>query len=136
MRIDSIEQAIRESGVVPGPLDDAGYRAAYAVAQDNLFLGRDVIGDSVNPWMLTRNAWRDVGLRAGAQVVEVETVCLDLDEHGRRIETRANEMPGLFLPDWQAVVGRDYHSWDRDHLTVDTAGRSVAACIELVLAAL
>jgi predicted kinase len=136
LRVDSVEQAIRESGVVPGSLDDAGYRAVYAVAQDNLRLGRDVIGDSVNPWILTRNAWRDTGLRAGAQVVEVETVCTDLEEHRRRIKNRANEVPGLVLPDWQAVIGRDYHSWDRDHLTIDTAGHSVASCIELVLAAL
>src|SRR5258707_8624011 len=70
LRIDSIEQAIRESGVVPGSLDDAGYRAAYAVAEDNLLLGHDVIGDSVNPWMLTRDAWRACGERAGAGVVE------------------------------------------------------------------
>ena len=40
------------------------------------------------------------------------------------------------LPDWNAVIGRDYHSWDRDHVKVDTAGRSIAACVELVLAAL
>ena len=133
LRVDSVEQAIRESGVVPGSIDDAGYRVLYAVAQDNLRLGRDVIGDSVNPWMLTRNVWRDTGLRACAQVVEVETVCTDLKEHRRRIETRANDVPGLIPPDWQAVIGRDYHSWDRAHLTVDTAGRSVAACIELVL---
>jgi predicted kinase len=74
LRIDSIEQAIKDSGVVPGSLDDAGYRAAYAVAEDNLRLGRDVIGDSVNPWMLTRDACRATGTRAGARVVEVETV--------------------------------------------------------------
>jgi predicted kinase len=47
LRIDSIEQAIRASDMVPGSLDDAGYRAAYAVAEDNLRLGHDVIGDSV-----------------------------------------------------------------------------------------
>jgi predicted kinase len=136
LRIDSIEQAIRESAIAPGSVEDAGYRAAYAVAEDNLRLGRDVIGDSVNDWMLTRNAWRDVGLRTGAQVVEVEILCTDLDEHRRRIETRDSETPGLILPDWNAVIGRDYHSWDRDHVKVDTAGRSVAACVELVLAAL
>jgi predicted kinase len=136
LRIDSIEQAIRASGVVSGSLDDAGYRAAYAVAQDNLRLGRDVIGDSVNPWMLTRNAWRDAGLEAGARVVEIETACSDIDEHRRRVERRTSEVPGLVLPDWQAVIGRDYHPWDRVHLTIDTAGRSVAACIDLVLAAL
>ncbi|EHJ48428.1 kinase [Solidesulfovibrio carbinoliphilus subsp. oakridgensis] len=135
LRIDSIEQALRDSGVVPGNMNDAGYRAAYAVAQDNLHLGRDVIGDSVNPWLLTRNAWRETGLRAGAQVLEVETLCSDIEEHRRRIETRTGEVPGLVLPDWQAVIGRDYHPWDRRHLTIDTAGRSVAACVALLLGA-
>lgn len=136
LRIDSLEQAIRESGVVPGSIDDAGYRAAYAIAQDNLRLGRDVIGDSVNPWMLTRNAWRDAGLQVGAQVIEIEIVCSDAKEHRQRVETRTNEVPGLVQPDWAAVTGRDYHPWDREHLTIDTAGRGVASCIELVVAAL
>jgi predicted kinase len=136
LRIDSIEQAIRESGAITGSLDDAGYRAAYAVAEDNLRLGHIVIGDSVNPWMLTRNAWRDAGLRAGARVVEIETICSDVEEHRRRIETRAKEVPGLILPDWQVVIGRDYHAWDRDHVTIETAGRSVAACVKLIRAVL
>jgi predicted kinase len=136
LRIDSIEQAIRDSGVVPGSLDDAGYRAAYAVAEDNLRLGRDVIGDSVNPWMLTRDAWRVTGTRAGARVVEVETVCSDQDEHRRRVESRANEVPGLILPDWEAVISRDYHAWERDHVTIDTAKCDVPASVELILAAI
>jgi predicted kinase len=129
LRIDSIEQAIRESGVVAGSLDDAGYRAAYAVAEDNLRLGRVVIGDPVNPWMLTRNAWRDTGLRVGARVVEIETVCSDVEEHRHRVDTRAKEVPGL-------ISDRDYHTWDRDHVTIDTAGRSVASCVELIRATL
>ena len=136
LRIDSIEQAIRDSGVVPGPLGDAGYRAAHAAARDNLSVGADVVADSVNPWMLTRDAWRDVGLQVGARVIEVEIVCGNAEEHRRRIETRTSEVPGLALPDWQAVIDRDYRPWDRDHLTVDTAGRSVAACVELIRAAL
>ena len=135
LRIDSIEQAIRDSGVVPGSLNDAGYRAAYAAAADNLCLGHDVIGDCVNPWMLTRNAWREAGQRAGARVLEVEILCTDLQEHRRRIQTRAGETPGLVLPDWQAVLERDYHPWDRRHLTIDTAGCSVAACVERLRAA-
>ena len=136
LRIDSIEQAIRESALAPGSVDDAGYRAAYAVAEDNLRLGRDVIGDSVNGWMLTRNAWRDVGVRAGAHIVEVETICSDIEEHRRRIETRVSEVSGLILPDWRAVIGRDYHPWDRDHLTIETAGRSIEDCTRLVRAAM
>src|ERR1700723_2998513 len=48
LRICSMEQAIRESTLAPGSVDDAGYRAACAVAEDNLRPGRDVGGDSVN----------------------------------------------------------------------------------------
>jgi predicted kinase len=58
-----------------GKLDAVGYRAAFAVAGDNLRLGRIVVTDSVNDWMVTRNVWRDIGVRAGARVVEVEMVC-------------------------------------------------------------
>ena len=43
LRIDTIEQGIRNSGAHPGPIDDAGYRAAYGVAEDNLRLGRMVV---------------------------------------------------------------------------------------------
>jgi predicted kinase len=125
LRIDSIEQAIRESGVVPGSIDDAGYRAAYAIAEDNLRLDRCVIADSVNGWPMTRNAWCDVGTRPGPQIMEVEVICSDVQEHQRRVETRDSEVPGLILPDWPAVIGRDYEPWDRDHLTIDTAVKIV-----------
>ena len=136
LRIDFIEQAIRESGVVPGSIADAGYRAAYAIAEDNLRLGRNVFGDSVNGWPVTRNAWRDAGARAGARIIEVETICSNPEEHRRRVETRHSEVPGLILPDWQAVIGRDYEPWDRDHLTIDTAVSSIKDCARLVRAAM
>jgi predicted kinase len=135
LRIDSIEQAIRDSGVVTGELDDVGYRVAYAMAADNLRLGRDVVSDCVNPWMLTRDAWRAVGLAAGAQVVEVEVVCSDREEHRRRVETRIVEVAGLIAPDWRAVSTLDYHAWDRERLVVDTAGREVGECVARILAA-
>jgi len=125
LRIDSIEQGIRNAEVVAGSLDDAGYRAAYAVAEDNLRLARDVVADSVNPWMLTRDAWREVGLRAGVRTVEVEVVCSDAAEHRQRVESRVTDVPGLVLPDWQAVMKRDYHPWNRDHIAIDTAGTSI-----------
>jgi predicted kinase len=48
LRIDSIEQAIRNSGVVGESIDDVGYRVAYAVAHDDLRIGRTVIAYSVN----------------------------------------------------------------------------------------
>ena len=75
-------------------------------------------------------------MRAGVQVIEVETICTDIEEHRRRIETRVSEVPDLILPDWQTVIGRDYEPWDRDHLIIDTARFSVEACIQLIRAAL
>lgn len=134
LRIDSIEQAIRASGVVPGSLDDAGYRAACAVAEDNLRLGRTVIADCVNPWPQSRDAWRDAGLRAGARVVEIEVICSDAAEHRRRVEGRSAEVPGLALPDWAAVTARDYRPWNRPRAVVDTAGRTVPACVAEIAA--
>ncbi|MFI4933177.1 MAG: AAA family ATPase [Caulobacterales bacterium] len=136
LRIDSIDEAIRASGVVPGDMRDVGYWAARAAARDNLLLGRDVIGDCVNDWRGGRDAWDEMGLRAGAKVIWVETVCTDLAEHRRRIETRKNETPGIQPPDWAEVIGRDYHPWDREHLTIDTAGRSIEESVAQVLAAL
>ena len=133
LRIDSIETAIADA---PGQLEDAGYRAAYAVAADNLRLGLDVIGDSVNPWTLTRDAWRDAGLAAGARVVEVEVVCSDAETHRRRVETRTVDVPGLVPPTWAEVVGRDYHPWDRERLVVDTARLSVAEAVAAIRMAL
>lgn len=95
-----------------------------------------MIGDCVNDWKVTRDAWQAAGRRAGADVLWAEIVCSDPSEHRRRIETRVGDVPGLALPDWAAVIGRDYHPWDRDHLTIDTAGLSVSQAVELLLAAI
>jgi predicted kinase len=136
LRVDSMDQAIWSSGTAPADLRDWTYRAAQAVAEDNLRLGRDVVGDCVNDWKGARDGWQDVGLRAGAQVLWLEIACTDPVEHRRRVETRSSDVPGLVLPDWQKVMAREYHPWDRDHLTIDTARQSVAESIEMALAAL
>ena len=60
VRIDSIEQAIWDSGVLSSPINDVSYRAGHAVAADNLHVGRTVIADSVNPIHLSRDAWVEV----------------------------------------------------------------------------
>ena len=125
LRIDSIEQALRSSGVTPGPVDDAGYHAAHAVAADNLRGGLSVVADCVNPWMLTRDAWRDLAQATGARLVEVEVVCSDAAAHRARVEHRRAAVPGLRLPSWAAVVARDYHAWTRPCLRIDTAHQPV-----------
>lgn len=130
VRLDSIEQTLRDCGLADGSMDDAGYRVAYAVAADNLSLGRIVIADSVNPLQVTRDAWAAVAKRTGASVVEVEVVCSDVCEHRRRIEMRRSDIPGLRLPVWQEVVSREYSPWNREHVVVDTARQSVEQSVQ------
>jgi predicted kinase len=125
VRIDSIEQAIRESAVFAGIINDAGYRAAYAIAADNVRLGRTVVADSVNPLPITRDAWRAAADGTPARVIEIEVVCSDTAEHRRRVESRQPDIPGFALPPWQEVCEREYVSWDRVHIVIDTAGRPI-----------
>ena len=121
VRIDSIEQALRESGAVKDSLNDAGYRVGYAIAGDNLRLGRTVVADSVNPLNLTRDAWVEVAKKAGTRAIEVEITCSDPTEHRRRVESRVSDVPGLRLPTWKEVGSREYHLWDRERVVIDTA---------------
>ena len=103
VRIDTIEQALRDAGALAGPMDDAGYRVAYAVAADNLRLGRSVIADCVNPVRASRAAWRAVAAGVPVAAVEIEVVCSDAAEHRRRIETRTTDIPGLRPPTWAEI---------------------------------
>jgi predicted kinase len=136
LRIDTIEQAMRESGVLRGPIEDAGYRAAYGVAADNLRLGLSVVADCVNDCALARDAWRDVGVKAGARIVEVEVICTDHAEHRRRVEARSSEIVGLDLPTWAEIVSRPYEPWGRDRLIIDTARCGPDECVAAMLAVL
>lgn len=129
LRVDTVEQALRECGTLPDGVVAEGYTAAYALAADNLALGRPVVADQVNPLGLTRDAWRAVAAAGGARMVDVEVVCSDPAEHRRRIEQRASDIPGLVLPTWDDVRTREYHAWERPRVVLDTAGRDVAACV-------
>ena len=136
LRIDSIEQALRSAAVLSGSMDDTGYRVAYAIAEDNLRVGRVVVADSVNPMPFTREAWRAVALRAAVPAVEIEIICSDAQEHRRRVETRRPDIPAHALPTWSEVLSREYVPWDRRPIVVDTAGRSLATCAAEILTAI
>ena len=60
LRIDTIEDALLADDGAAFVDRGAGYCIAYAIAEDNLKMGRIVISDSVNPNEITREAWRDV----------------------------------------------------------------------------
>lgn len=134
LRIDAMEHGIRASGCLRGEMNDAGYRAAYGTAAENLALGFTVVADSVNPVALSREAWRDVAQKAGCPAVEMEIVCSDPLEHRRRVENRCADIAGFSLPSWQDVLDREYEAWDREHLIVDTAHKSMEVCLDEVIA--
>jgi predicted kinase len=132
VRVDSIEQAMRSSALATASIDDAGYRVGYVVAGDNLRVGRTVIADSVNPIALTRAAWREVALTAGATAIEVEVICSDAVEHRRRVETRSPDIAGHMLPSWAEVIAREYDLWDRQRIVIDTATASLQHSVDLL----
>ena len=128
LRIDTIEQALRDLCSVD--VQGEGYRLAYRVAADTLKIGVSVVADSCNPIELTRREWERVALDAGVGFVNIEVVCSDAREHRTRVESRASTVPGLRLPTWQEVEGREYHAWTVDRIVLDTSGRTADECIE------
>ena len=122
LRIDTIEQALRDSGLsLNGP---DGYIVGYKLASENLRLGACVIVDSVNPIGITRKAWRDVAIHAKVPFVEIEIICSDQEEHRNRIESRQSDISGLQLPTWNKILEREYEQWNTGHIVFDTARQS------------
>jgi predicted kinase len=136
LRIDSIEQAIRGDRSAGDGIGEEGYRVAYAVAEDNLRIGRIVIADSVNPIQVTRDAWLDVALRCKVRAIEVEVRCSDLKEHRRRVEERTSDITGPGPLTWSDVTARDYAPWNREHLVLDSATGTLSENVEAIRKAL
>ena len=122
LRIDSIEQALRDSDeMLPGMPAGAGYYVAAAVARDVLTSGGDVLVECVNPLPLTRRLWEETASDLGARFLAVELICSDEAEHRCRAQQRVSDIEGLELPDWRAVERRDYAPWPEADLHLDTA---------------
>lgn len=126
LRIDTIEQTLRRAGLSP---QSEGYDVANAQARDQLRLGHGVVADAVNGVQEARLAWRATAADACAPLLEIEVRCSDVVEHRRRVEARRPDIEGLVLPDWDKVRARHYEAWDRPPLVVDTAHRTVEACV-------
>jgi predicted kinase len=142
LRIDTIEQALRSSAFMTADVGPLGYEIAWALAAENLRIGRTVIADSVNPIALTRSAWRSVADRTATPILDVEIVCSDLQEHRRRIDSRITDIPGLVLPDWLSVQSRDYEPRSDARMVIDTfstgvqdAASKIVSCIALITCA-
>ena len=87
-------------------------------------------------WRARRLAGREVARAAGARLAEVEVVCSDAVEHRERIETRTVNVAGLVPPTWDEVMRHHREPWARTPIIVDTARRSIDACLDEVLAAI
>ena len=136
VRVDTIEQALVRSGLARHPVGPAGYVVGYALAEEHLRQGLSVIAESVNPPAVTRDAWRDAAVRAGVPWADVEVVCSDPAEHRRRVASRSVDIPGLSLPDWAEITGRQYEPWGRERIVVDTAGAAPEESLAALVSAL
>lgn len=134
LRIDVIEQAIREAGVLATDVGASGYGVANALALSNLSLGHTVVADCVNPVEESREAWKAIASTTGVKLINIEVVCSDSQEHRRRVETRTGDIPGLVPPTWQSVSAHEYEPWDKTPLTIDTARLTVAESVSTILA--
>ena len=136
LRIDSIEQALRDSGeMLPGMPAGAGYYVAAAVARDVLDSGGDALVECVNPLPLTRRLWEETAPALGCRFLAVEIVCSDEAEHRRRAQQRVSDIKGLELPDWRAVERRDYAPWPEADLRLDTARLTAAEAVRAIIGA-
>lgn len=121
LRIDVIEQAIRDADVLAGDVAASGYGVANALALSNLQLGNTVVADCVNPVRESRDAWKAVATMAEVELINILVVCSDHQAHQRRVESRVGDIPGLTPPTWQSVLAHEYEAWDEASVTIDTA---------------
>ncbi|NRD75096.1 AAA family ATPase [Shewanella sp. VB17] len=122
IRIDTIEQELRDQGVID--LYDEGYQIAFSLALDNLKNGMSVVADSTNPVKESRDAWINVARQAQSSFTEIEVTCSDKQEHRQRVETRSTDIHNLLLPSWENVTSREYQKWLSQHIILDTAGKT------------
>lgn len=132
VRIDTIEQALRDSADFARDVGRTGYLIAYGLAAGNLGLGGTVVVDCVNPVVESRRAWSAISSRSGAPLVNIQVICSDMTEHRRRVESRQVDIPGLTPPSWQSVMNHDYEPWDTEPFTVDTALNSPAQALAAI----
>ncbi len=132
LRIDTIEQAIRNSGALAQDVGSSGYMVANELALSNLSLGRTVIVDCVNPVTESRMSWSEVASKADVRLMNIEVICSDKSEHQRRVETRLGDIPGLTPPTWESVLDHEYEAWTEVPFRIDTAFTSPVQAVSML----
>lgn len=122
LRLDTIEQALKE--LYGNNVSVEGYKLAYKLAADNLKQGVNVIGDSCNSVFESREEWQQTAINADAKYINIEICCSNTEQHRYRVEHRDSSVSGLTLPSWENVKSREFHAWNSEVITVDTADES------------
>lgn len=133
LRVDTIEQAIRNSGALAQDVGRSGYMVANELALSNLRIGHTVVVDCVNPVMESRIKWGDIASSSGAQLANIHVVCSDVTEHQRRVVTRTADIPGLAPPTWESVQSHEYEPWDEAPFCIDTALISSVQAVAMIV---
>ena len=123
VRVDSIEQALTTDLDLEHP-GTTGYAIAYAVAADQLRLGRSVVADLVNPLPQTRVALRQIAGAGGRRDLTDPPGLLRC--HRTSSPDRGPprpDIPGMYSPTWRDVTERLFVAWPEARV-IDTAGRT------------
>lgn len=130
LHVDEIQKVLKRNGHIIDPASDAGYRAAQAVAETNLRLGRSVILDAVNPLTRTRGWWEQSADTCNAKLFMITLECSDRAMHRHRIDTRRDG------PTWNELQQFRFEPHVTAHLRLDTARLTADACLLRALKAL
>ncbi|RAN37441.1 AAA family ATPase [Hyphomonas pacifica] len=130
VRVDVLEQDMRNMCGPDHDVGTKGYAAGYKLASEHLISGHDVIADAVNAVEAARDGWRTIATQARAPIIEIEILCSSLDEVKPRLKTRDTGIKGLRQV---SLKDRQQRRWDDNphaNFRVDTAGRSINACAD------
>jgi len=133
LRIDTIEQTLKNSELSSDYAEDVGYQVAFSLAEENLLAENSVIADSVNPLNIIREKWAEIAKEAEAELINIEIICSDKHKHQRRIEERVADIKGHQLPSWKEVDEHEYETWNTSRITIETANLDIDAAYETVL---
>mgnify|MGYP003670796916 CR=1 FL=1 len=131
LRVDTIEQSLKD--ICDIAIYSEGYQIAYRLASDNLIQGLNVVGDSCNSVYESRVEWEQTAINSGAKFINIEISCSNKIEHKIRVESRVSNVTALVLPSWESVEAREYHPWDSEIISIDTAGESPERSIQKLI---
>ncbi|WP_321490773.1 ATP-binding protein [uncultured Hyphomonas sp.] len=133
LRIDVFEQDLRNLHGPDFDVGTLGYQEGYERAARHLAAGHHVIADAVNAVEAARQGWRDVVGKSGADIVEIEILCSDVEENRIRLQTRDTGIAGLPPVDPEAAAARRWEPSSANPQRIDTAGRTAEACLRDLL---